>query len=159
MPECTREDDRQALPYRLKGTVKVQNAPIGVVIILDQLQWDDLSLREETLEEAYGVLICTCGAIAVEVGRQVASQEYPTVSKQCHIATLHGDVIGCYHYLIRIYLRPDRIVRLHLLLSVSNDIGADKRTSNNKPHIPGKDLLHTPMSTGAQDSHALPLHQ
>ena len=60
---------------------------------------------------------------------------------------------------MRLDLRPDRIVRLHLLLSISNDIGTDKRISDDKPHIPSKDLLHTPMSTGAQDSHALPLHQ
>ena len=81
MAECTREDDCQVLPYRLEGTVKVQDAPIGVVVILDQLQWDDLSSREKTLEEAYGILVGSCGAVAVEVGCQVASQEYPSISK------------------------------------------------------------------------------
>ena len=159
VPEGTGEDDRQPLPHRLEGAVEMQDSPIGVVVVLDELKRDDLTLREETLEEADGVLICPGGAVAVEVCRQVAPEEDPSVSEYRHIAPLHRDVVWSRHYLIRIDLRPDGIVRLHLLLSVGDDIGTNKRVPDDEAYISRKDLLHTPVPPGTKDGHTLPLHK
>ena len=137
----------------------MQNSPIGVVVVLDQLKRDDLALREETLEEADGVLIRPGCAVAVEVCRQVAPEEDPSVSEYRHIAPLHRDIVGSRHDLIRIDLRPDGIVRLHLLLSVGDDIGANKRVSDDEAHISRKDLLHSPVPPGTKNGHALTLHE